>query len=320
MLYPVIYFIHSILRKFTKFNNEKIMSILAFGFLAVFYGIFHKFVFSSVDRSYFMVCSVAFSLFFINGVSSLRVLFKAFTLMWFALFNIWQFTGVTDIVLLLGTFCFFDTDKKSEHNLFYSLSWIVIAVVYFFVKEFQGQILGNLFYEVMLVVTATLLMPKEKHNPFLSILQYILCLSVLQRFTDLNIELSAYFYMLFLLLQVIFSLVRVDRKYQSIQLMTICLSSAIIFLPVFGLDSFYQLFLIIYLLVFSYKTNYSVAISKMLTLVHVFYLFLIGNVVYIHMNYLTNLQLLSAIFLIITLAYRQNLFAIVKKAPREAVV
>ena len=317
MLYPLIYLFDNLLKKTTELAGKQRMSILACGFLASFYFLFHDFVFSSLDRSYFMICSVTFSLFFLNEQGSTRVLFKAFTLMWFALFNIWQFTGITDIVLLLGIFCFFDTDKKSEHSLFYNLSWIIIAVVYFFVKEFQGQELGNLFYEVMLVVSVVLLMPKEKNSPYLSILQYVLCLSVLQRFISIDIELSPYFYILFLLLQLIFSAIKIDKRYQAIQLMSICMTSAVIFLPVFGLDSFYQLFLVIYLLVFGTDAKLSPLITKIMSVVHVFYLFLIGHVVYLNMSFLTNLQLLSGIFLIITLAYRQKLFSNMKKAPRQ---
>lgn len=320
LLYPIIYFLNNVLERTTKITTKQRSSVLAFIFLGTFYFLFREFIFSSMDRSYFAICSVAFSLFFLNSEGSLRVLFKAITLLWFSLFNIWNFTGITDIVLLLGMFCFFDTDKKSEHSLFYNLSWIVIAVVYFFVKEFQGGEIGNLFYEILLVITTLLLVPKEKNSPFLSILQYIFCLSVLNRFVDLKINLSPYFYLLFLFLQIIFSFIKIDKKYQAIQLMSICMASAIIFLPVFGVDSFYQLFLIVYLLVFSYRYENSRITDKLLNIVHVFYLFLIGYVAYLHNTYLTNLQLLSVIFLIITLAYRQNLFGIVKNSPRRAVV
>ncbi|AYF43087.1 putative membrane protein [Halobacteriovorax sp. BALOs_7] len=320
LLYPVIYFLNNFLIKVTSINSKQRTSVLAFVFLSSFYFLFRDFIFSSVDRSYFAICSVSFSLFFLNSRGNSRVLFKAITLLWFSLFNIWNFTGVTDIVLLLGMFCFFDTDKKSEHSLFYNLSWIIIAVVYFFVKEFQGGELGSLFYEILLVVSTLLLVPKEKDSPFLSILQYIFCLSVLNRFIALNIELSPYFYLLFLFLQVAFSFIKIDEKYQAIQLMSICMASAIILLPVFGIDSFYQLFLIVYLLVFSYKSKQSEIVAKLLSIVHVLYLFLIGYVAYLHNTYLTNLQLLSVIFLIVTLAYRQNLFGIVQNSPRKAIV
>lgn len=315
MLYPLMYFVDQVIGKVSKLNRKQVNSVLAFTFLTTFYVLYEDFIFSSIDRSYFAVCSVAFSLYFLNSGGSLRSLFKAFTLLWFSLFNIWNFTGVTDIILLLGVFCFFDTDKKSQHSLFYNISWIVIAVIYFFVKEFQGQELGNLFFEALLVLTTTLLSPKEKSSPYLSILQYIFCLSVLQRLMNLNIELGPYFFLLFLILQLIFSFNKIDYRYQSIQLMPICLASAIIFLPVFGMDSFYQLFLIVYLLIYSYRSEHSLLIAKLLSIVHVFYLFLIGHVVYLHMSYLTNLQLLSAVLLIITLAYRQNLFGKVQKAP-----
>ncbi|WP_412470460.1 hypothetical protein [Oceanospirillum sp. RT-1-3] len=320
LFYPVTYFLNSILEKYSGINEKQRTSILSIIFLGVFYFLFKDYVFSSTERSYFAVMAVTFSFFFFNSKGDLRSLFKGFTLLWFSLFNIWNFTGVTDIVLLLGALCFFDTDKKSEHSLFYILAWIVIAVVYFFVKEFQGVELGNFFYEILIVVTTALLMPKEKNRPYLSILQYIFCLSVLERFIGLNIELSPYFYLLFLSLQVIFSFIKVDTRFQAIQLMSICLASAIIYLPTFGLDSFYQLFLVVYLLVFANKVDYSPLVSKLMSIIHVAYLFLIGHIVYLHIDYLTNLQLLSTIFLIISLAYRQNIFGIVKNSPRKAYI